>query len=559
MYDVSDLPPGAATDGNYNYHRFQRIFTVGESGVSAAAWKYLGQWNHIAPHAKTYVISAYLRIGAGDVPLESALTSAGTWSDNDKEFTVKPTENILDGAVYDDKDLPAVADRGSQYDYWEFQRYWIEGETSADADEWSLIGKVDQDAAASGGGAVVATDVAPEDGNVITLTEAQMTTHSNGTLFFMTREYSATRGEHHPISIPVAVLAVMDLPDTVSDVAADMSARSGCGAADALNGEWRTGRLTASGGGFTYAYLIGYRRKNNGKCRRVSRLFSEQRGHQSLHRAPSRRATGADGAEPRHCAGRRTGADCRIVFGLHAKPLLHEAAALKWQHDMGSRFLGGLARRQPQQVERGFCRRTNRQRLRALRLREFGSVMSEERLQIISDWLVANRNSNQFSQDPNLPALRNALLDGKITNVGRRRHSQSRRIWNAPRMMTKARTTDVQFASAPLGTPLIIGFTEMGASEQQDENNTTMLIVDTPARKTIGDKRVEYAHQNEWLYNRTGLSTDEGRFADGHTGVPNPRRQCRNNIPRGFQCRSRPRTPRRHSRRTGFTLFRLEA
>ena len=158
VFDISDLPAGAATDANFNYHRFQRVFTVGESGVAASAWKYLGRWNHVPAHAKTYLISAYLRIGAGDIPLESALTTAGVWSDANKNFTTKPEENILDGVVYDDKDLPPVASRGSQHDFWEFQRYWFEGETSGTADDWSLIGKVDQDPASGGGGGVSISD-----------------------------------------------------------------------------------------------------------------------------------------------------------------------------------------------------------------------------------------------------------------------------------------------------------------------------------------------------------------------------------------------------------------
>ena len=160
VFDISDLPAGAATDDSFNYHRFQRVFTVGESGVAASSVEISWAVESYPAHAKTYLISAYLRIGAGDIPLESALTTAGVWSDANKNFTTKPEENILDGVVYDDKDLPPVASRGSQYDFWEYQRYWFDGETSGTADEWSLIGKVDQDPASGGGTAPTADNLA---------------------------------------------------------------------------------------------------------------------------------------------------------------------------------------------------------------------------------------------------------------------------------------------------------------------------------------------------------------------------------------------------------------
>ena len=145
--DNSDLPDNSTTSTTRNYHHFKRLFTVGESGVTASAWDYMGQWNHSGgtSSSDTYLINAYLRIGAGDIPLATALTSAGTWDHATKQFTTKPTENILDGVIYDDKDLPAVASRTSQYDYWKFSRYFTVGESGVAASEWSLIGKVDQD------------------------------------------------------------------------------------------------------------------------------------------------------------------------------------------------------------------------------------------------------------------------------------------------------------------------------------------------------------------------------------------------------------------------------
>ena len=75
-----------------------------------------------------YLIQAFLRIGAGDVPLNTALTSGGVWDQQNQRFTTKPTENVLDGVVYDRSDLPADAVTSTQYDYWQYNRYYTEGE-----------------------------------------------------------------------------------------------------------------------------------------------------------------------------------------------------------------------------------------------------------------------------------------------------------------------------------------------------------------------------------------------------------------------------------------------
>ena len=153
VLDASDLPANSTTSTTRNYHHFKRIFTVGETGVQASAWDYMGQWNHESGSTRRYLIHAYLRIQAGDVPTTTALTSGGIWSDQAQKFTTKPTENVLDGMVYDDSDLPSDAATSTQYDYWEYVRYWTEGEGTIAGTAWRRIKKIDQDPATGGGGA----------------------------------------------------------------------------------------------------------------------------------------------------------------------------------------------------------------------------------------------------------------------------------------------------------------------------------------------------------------------------------------------------------------------
>ena len=156
VLDISDLPASASTSDTFDYHHFRRVFTVGETNVPSSAWQYLGQSNHPVPTAGQYLIQAFLRIGAGDVPLNTALTSGGVWDQQNQRFTTKPTENVLDGVVYDRSDLPADAVTSTQYDYWQYNRYYTEGEGTVAGSAWWRVGKLDQDA--SGGG----TTLTPE-------------------------------------------------------------------------------------------------------------------------------------------------------------------------------------------------------------------------------------------------------------------------------------------------------------------------------------------------------------------------------------------------------------
>ena len=151
--DNKDLPANSTTSTTRNYHHFKRIFTVGETGVQASAWDYMGQWNHEEGSPRRYLINAYLRILSGDTPAANALTSGGVWSDQSQSFTTKPTfGSIIDGAIYDDSDLPADAARSADYDYWRFTRYFTEGEGTIAGSAWRRISKLDQDPATGGGG-----------------------------------------------------------------------------------------------------------------------------------------------------------------------------------------------------------------------------------------------------------------------------------------------------------------------------------------------------------------------------------------------------------------------
>ena len=151
VFDVSDLPASASTSETYDYHRFRRIFTIGETNVPASAWKYLGQANHPTPTPGQVLIQAFLRIQAGDVPTNTALTSGGVWDQQTQRFTTKPTENVLGGVVYDRSDLPADAVTSTTYDYWQYNRYYTEGEGTVAGSAWWRVGKLDQDAPTGGG------------------------------------------------------------------------------------------------------------------------------------------------------------------------------------------------------------------------------------------------------------------------------------------------------------------------------------------------------------------------------------------------------------------------
>ena len=112
-----------------------------------------------APESGTrrYLIKAYLRIHAGDIPSATALTSGGVWSDQSQSFTTKPTFGaILGGEIYDDSDFPSGA-FDEDYDYWEYARYFTEGEGVIAGSAWRRIKKIDQDPAAAAGGYTITT------------------------------------------------------------------------------------------------------------------------------------------------------------------------------------------------------------------------------------------------------------------------------------------------------------------------------------------------------------------------------------------------------------------
>ena len=176
VFSISSLPASASTSDTFDYHHFRRIFTVGETNVPATDWQYLGQSNHPAPTSGQYLIQAFLRIGAGDVPLNTALTSGGVWDQQNQRFTTKPTENILDGMVYDRSDLPADAVTSTQYDYWQYNRYYTEGEGTVAGSAWWRVGKLDQDA---GGGGTTLTPEQIADINRIDQIASAVTANDN--------------------------------------------------------------------------------------------------------------------------------------------------------------------------------------------------------------------------------------------------------------------------------------------------------------------------------------------------------------------------------------------
>ena len=145
VYDISDLPADAASSTTNDFYLYERIFTVGESGIAATAWKPLGLFNH-RPEPRRYWITAYLRVTKGFVPGDTTgLTSAGVWSDGTQRFTSNPTENAgADGAVFGVYEIPDDAYNSTQYDYWEYGRYFTYGEHSLGSDVWDRIQKITQ-------------------------------------------------------------------------------------------------------------------------------------------------------------------------------------------------------------------------------------------------------------------------------------------------------------------------------------------------------------------------------------------------------------------------------
>ena len=118
--------------------------------MPASSWKYLGQANHPIPTPGQILIQAFVRIQAGDVPTNTALTSGGVWDQQAQRFTTKPTNNVLNGVVYDRSDLPDDAVTSTEYDYWQYNRYYTDGEGTIAGSAWWRVGKLDQDP--SGGG-----------------------------------------------------------------------------------------------------------------------------------------------------------------------------------------------------------------------------------------------------------------------------------------------------------------------------------------------------------------------------------------------------------------------
>ena len=154
VFDIKDLPANAAGSSTFDFHHFQRIFTVGETNVPNNAWKYVGLYTHSSSTggADSYLISAYLRLPGTDAATATSLTSAGTWDNANKRFAAngKPSHGTL-GDVFDRSDLPADATRSTTQSYWEYERYFTVGETGVAASAWTLKGRVNP--AIAGGGA----------------------------------------------------------------------------------------------------------------------------------------------------------------------------------------------------------------------------------------------------------------------------------------------------------------------------------------------------------------------------------------------------------------------
>ena len=142
VFDISDLPANAANTTAFDFHHFQRIFTVGETNVPNNAWKYIGLYTHSAAEPDTYLIHAYLRLTGTDTPTATSLSSAGTWDDATKSFSTEPTHGTL-GDVFDQSNLPSDAFSSTTHGYWEYERYFTVGETGVAASAWTLKGRIE--------------------------------------------------------------------------------------------------------------------------------------------------------------------------------------------------------------------------------------------------------------------------------------------------------------------------------------------------------------------------------------------------------------------------------
>ena len=174
--DASDLPDNSTASTTRNYHHFKRIFTVGETGVAASAWDYMGQWNHEAGGADGYLIKAYLELQGTDAATATSLTNGGVWNDTSKSFTTKPGHGTL-GTVYGRNDLPAGAATSTTHGYWEYERYYTPGETNVPASAWTLLGRINP-APAAGGASLAWTDLGLSATNTVgevTVTSTQLT------------------------------------------------------------------------------------------------------------------------------------------------------------------------------------------------------------------------------------------------------------------------------------------------------------------------------------------------------------------------------------------------
>ena len=177
VFDISDLPANAASTPSFDYHHFQRVFTVGETNVPNNAWKYIGLYTHSEAEPSTYLINAYLRLPIADVATATSLTSPGTWDDATKSFSTEPTHGTT-GDVFDRSNLPADAARSTTNSYWEYERYFTVGETGVAASAWTLKGRINPAPATGGGASLAWTDLGLSATNTVgevTVTSAQLT------------------------------------------------------------------------------------------------------------------------------------------------------------------------------------------------------------------------------------------------------------------------------------------------------------------------------------------------------------------------------------------------
>ena len=91
-----------------------------------------------------YRINAYVRVAHGaDVSAGISLTSGGVWDKDTRTFTTLPTTDFAGATVLGK--LPANFLNSQVYDYYVFNRLFVDGESGVTGDSWHPGGKADRD------------------------------------------------------------------------------------------------------------------------------------------------------------------------------------------------------------------------------------------------------------------------------------------------------------------------------------------------------------------------------------------------------------------------------